>query len=165
MTRGFPRPLNGYVLNLPTSTQLLFWLSGRECGKALTRPLKLVMETCSGGQRADWAWQPISCRKPSSGGAKAAGCDSVHLSDGGEAPRWWSKWSPPVSVKIPKHWSTLVRSTTHTLRASSPRLSMRLRQTEIWGRGYTLASGWDYWRPHGLHYLSQHHANRTDWEE
>lgn len=74
-------------------------------------PLKLVMETCSGGQRADWAWQPISCRKPSSGGAEAAGCDSVHLSDGGKAPGWWSKWTPPVSVKIPKHWSTLVRST------------------------------------------------------
>lgn len=26
-------------------------------------------------------------------------------------------------------------------------------------------SGWDYWRPRGLHYLSQHHANRTSLRE
>lgn len=41
------------------------------------------------------------------------------------------------------------------------RLSMRLRRTEIRGQGYSLDSGWDYWHPRGLHYLSQHHANRT----
>lgn len=39
--------------------------------------------------------------------------------------------------------------------------SMRLRRTEIGGQGYSLDSGWDYWRPRGLHYLSQHHDNRT----
>lgn len=38
---------------------------------------------------------------------------------------------------------------------------MRLRRTKIRGQGYSLYSGWDYWRPRGLHYLSQHHANRT----
>lgn len=38
---------------------------------------------------------------------------------------------------------------------------MRLRRTEIRGQGYSLDSGWDYWHPRGLHYLSQHHANRT----
>lgn len=41
------------------------------------------------------------------------------------------------------------------------RLSKRMRQAEIRVRGYSLDSGWDYWRPHGLHYLSQHHAIRT----
>lgn len=60
-------------------------LRGRECGKALTLPLKLVMETCSWGQRMDWAWQPISSRKPFSGGAKAARCDPMRLSAGGKA--------------------------------------------------------------------------------
>lgn len=60
-------------------------LRGRECGKALTLLLKLVMETCSWGQWMDWAWQPISSRKPFSGGAKAARCDPMRLSAGVKA--------------------------------------------------------------------------------
>lgn len=39
------RGLNKCIFNLPTSIQVLRPLGGRECGKALTLPLKLVMET------------------------------------------------------------------------------------------------------------------------
>lgn len=82
-------------------------LRGRECGKALTLPLKLVMETCSWGQRMDWAWQPITSRKSFSGGAKAARCDPMRLSAGGKAPGWWSKRLPLASVKTPPCRPTL----------------------------------------------------------
>lgn len=51
MTQGFPLPLNEHVFNLPTFTQLLLCLSGRECGKALTLLLELLKETRSRGQR------------------------------------------------------------------------------------------------------------------
>lgn len=108
--------LNKYIFNLPTSIQLLFSLGGRECGKALTLPLKLVMETCSWGQRMDWAWQPISSRKPFSCGAKAAGCDPVRLSDGGKALGWWSTWLPLMSVKTPTMLSNFKHSQRTTLK-------------------------------------------------
>lgn len=138
MTQGLPRPVKEFVLNLPSSTQLLFCLSGRECGKALTRALTLVMETCSAGQRADWAWQPISCRKPSSGGTRASGCDSVHLSDGRKAPGLMVQTVTPRRTLNTgrrrfgrrKHWRPA-------------RLSTRLGQTGMWGQGYTVGSGWD----------------------
>lgn len=110
MTSVFVQPFNKYIFNLPTSTQLLFSASGRECGKALTLPLKLVMETCSWGQRMDWAWQPISSRKAFSCGAKAGcttACDPACLSDGGKALGWWSIWVPLVSVKTPQWYPTL----------------------------------------------------------
>lgn len=43
------------------------------------------MEKRSWGQWMDWAWQPISSRKPFSGCAKAARCDPIRLSAGGKA--------------------------------------------------------------------------------
>lgn len=78
--------------------------------------------------------------------------------------RWWEGTGPMVQMATPrcplrswnsghlwfgwrKHWRPA-------------RLSTRLKRTEIRGQGYSLDSGWDYWRPRGLHYLSQHHANR-----
>lgn len=60
--------------------------------------------------------------------------------------RWWNTGHLWFGRR--KHWRPA-------------QLSMRLRQAEIRGQGYSLGCGWDYWLPRGLHYLSQHHANRT----
>lgn len=157
MTWGLIRPFNKYIFNLPTSTHdccsLSLW--GRECGKALTLPLKLVMETCSWGQRMDWAWQPISSRKPFSGGAEAARCDPMRLSAGGKALADGPNGRPrrllrPHHAIQPKAFSRQRRGWRSCRYEGMKNRDLRLRL--FFGQRAGLLM------PHGLYYLSQHHA-------
>lgn len=84
-------------------------------------------------QRMDWAWQPISSRKPFSGGAKAARCDPMRLSAGGKALGWWSKRLPLASVKTPPcypalniQWTTLRSGSCHYEGMKNRYLRLRL---------------------------------------